>query len=277
MSEKQYKSVAVVTSTIGRPELERCIQSIKNQTYPCQHYIFVDGKQFEKQAKKYLKKYSDIIVTYLPMNTGANGWTNSSVNAIAPFLVKEDIIFHLDDDNWYEADHIERCMDTFEKTGADYVYALRKLYTPEGEFICEDFVESIGFYQNKINYPLEFNINFNGKAFNLYHQTNRTLIDTNCYAFKRELAILISSSWYSGWANDFTVFKKLIELNAKYACSNAFTVNYTMDLLKTNSSIDWFITELNMSEQDIRKLLIDIARQENQTNLALYGGRYPWQ
>ena len=105
--QKNNPSVAIVTSTIGRQELSRTIESVKNQTYPCKHYIFVDGEQFENKVREITAPYADLIITYLPMNTGANGWVNSSINTIAPYLIKEDIICYLDDDNWYEPNHIE--------------------------------------------------------------------------------------------------------------------------------------------------------------------------
>ncbi|HHF4949445.1 TPA: hypothetical protein ACPO3J_000702 [Haemophilus influenzae] len=45
-TNQNNKTVAVVTSTIGRPELSLAIKSVQNQTYPCKHYVFVDGNIF---------------------------------------------------------------------------------------------------------------------------------------------------------------------------------------------------------------------------------------
>lgn len=73
----QPLSVAVVTPTIGRSELERTIQSVQKQTYPCTHYVFVDGKPFFNDAKTILEKYPQVEPIYLPINTGANNWINS--------------------------------------------------------------------------------------------------------------------------------------------------------------------------------------------------------
>lgn len=54
------KTVAVVTSTIGRPELSLSIKSVQNQTYPCKHYIFVDGNIFWDKAKSiFIEYYGD--------------------------------------------------------------------------------------------------------------------------------------------------------------------------------------------------------------------------
>ena len=37
------KTVAVVTATTGRVELQQAIDSVARQTYPCRHYIFFDA------------------------------------------------------------------------------------------------------------------------------------------------------------------------------------------------------------------------------------------
>ncbi|CBW29743.1 glycosyl transferase [Haemophilus influenzae] len=46
-----------MTSTIGRPELSLAIKSVQNQTYPCKHYVFVDGNIFWDKAKSIFIEY----------------------------------------------------------------------------------------------------------------------------------------------------------------------------------------------------------------------------
>ncbi|AUI66360.1 MULTISPECIES: glycosyltransferase family A protein [Glaesserella] len=278
MQNKQYnKSVAVITSTIGRPELRQAIQSVEAQTYPCTHYIFVDGKQHKDAAEIILKEYPNTVVTYLPMNTGADGWTNSSINAIAPFLVKEDIICYLDDDNWYAPNHIENCVATLEKTDADLVYSLRNLYTLDKEFLCEDFIESIGFYENKLSYPRTINFNFDNEDYSITHTLNRTLIDTNCYAMKRNIAAKLAQYWCEDKLNDYTVFNKIKELGLVCACTNTFSVNYIFDAIKQIGTSISYLYQLGLSDQNAIELVNAIRKQENKLNLELYGGNYPWQ
>ncbi len=271
-------SVAVVTSTIGRSELIRAIRSVQEQTYPCVHYIFVDGKQFEEQAKAILKDYPNVIVTYLPMNTGAGGWTNSSINAIAPFLVKEDIICYLDDDNWYEPYHIERCIATFKANeNADLVYSLRNFYTLDDTFLCKDFTESIGFYENKISYPQTIYFDFNNQVYNLTHTLNRILIDTNCYAMRKSIAIQLSQFWASNKQNDYAIFKKIKELELNCVCTNTFSINYVFDAIKQIGPSISIFSELGLSRNEIIDLINAIRKKENEINLDLHGGVYPWQ
>lgn len=75
------------------------------------------------------------------MNTGANGWTNSAINAIAPYLVKEPVICYLDDDNWFTPTHVEACIKTLHEQQADYVYAFRSFYSEVGEYLCPDITD----------------------------------------------------------------------------------------------------------------------------------------
>lgn len=277
MSQPQSKSVAVITSTIGRSELVRAIESVQAQTYPCKHYVFVDGSQFAEQAKEILDRYPNVVATYLPMNTGADGWTNSSINAIAPFLTKEDIICYLDDDNWYEPNHVETCVKRLEETGADYVYALRNFYSPEREFISEDVIESIGLYEDKIQYPVSYDITVEKQTFQLNTTLNKERhIDTNCYAVKKETALRISQAWYSGKLNDTNVFNQLIALGTVGKCTKHFSVNYTLEAEKFDPAIVNIFVERGFSKETGQNACFAVVKYFNELNLSHYGNQYPW-
>ncbi|AHG86749.1 glycosyltransferase [Bibersteinia trehalosi USDA-ARS-USMARC-190] len=274
--EKLTKSVAVITSTIGRAELERAIQSVQNQTYPAKHYIFVDGDKYHDKAREILVKYPEVIVTYLPMNTGAGGWTNSAINAIAPYLIKEDIFCYLDDDNWYEPNHIESCVNTLIETGAPYVYALRNLYTQKNEFICQDIVESIGFYRNLVQYPITVPIN---ETVNADYSKNKSFhIDTNCYAMLRDVALQVAPSWYSGKNNDTNVFHRLVRLKLEGKCTHYFSVNYVIEPAK-QSNLPPILLE--MAPDELVEFYSDIFKLENRLQKQAYedngGGNKFWE
>lgn len=252
MTQQSYKSVAVITSTIGRPSLERAILSVKNQIYPCQHYVFVDGQQYFEQAKAILDKYPEIIVTYLPMNTGAGGWSNSGVNAIAPFLIKEDIVCYLDDDNWYEPSHTLSIVNTFSQGAFDYVYTFRNFVNQKGELICPDVFESLGEYGHQFPDMISFSIDTNKElpfSFQLsfpykYH------IDTNCYAFTRQTAILASRWWYSGKKNDLNVFTKLRHHKLKGKAVGEFSINYYIEFSKFFGSLYQTVLDFTNSAKE---------------------------
>lgn len=273
------KTAAVITSTIGRPELERAILSVKNQTYPCKHYVFVDGEQFAEKAKAILDKYPDVIATYLPMNTGANGWTNSSINAIAPFLVKEDAICYLDDDNWYEPTHIENGIKTLNESGADYAYSLRNFYTHDEQFICQDTLESIGFYENRLDNPFIFQIIVENESIGMTTMSHKKHhIDTNCYMMRKALAVQTSRFWYSGIHNDTNVFNALMQLNVSHCCTKAFTVNYQYDLEKYDMGFILSVEKVfpHLTRDEIKQLNYQVTAQKQLQNLERHGGVYPW-
>ena len=64
VSQSEYRNVAVITTTIGRKTLEKAILSVRSQTYPCKHYVFVDGKQYWANVEPLLKKYPEVIFTF---------------------------------------------------------------------------------------------------------------------------------------------------------------------------------------------------------------------
>lgn len=225
--------VAVITASIGRKELERAIRSVEAQTYPATHYVFIDGAEFHPQAMDILSRHPNVKALYLPHNTGANGKTNGCIHAAASFLVEEDIICYLDDDNWYEPQHIEKGVNALQHSNADYAYALRNFIDDQGNFVCIDSFESVGDLNHQLpkTYILELNVEGNihkiGINFNLNH-----FIDTNCYFIRKETAQLLGNAWTSGLYNDRNVYHTLKELNKQGICTRTISVNYTVDIVK---------------------------------------------
>jgi hypothetical protein len=184
MNKQNSKTVAVITSTIGRPELVLAIESVQNQTYPCKHYVFVDGNIFCDKANSILAQFPNIVPIYLPMNTGKNRILNGAINAAAAFLVEEDIICYLDDYNQLREDHVESLVNMIEQ-GADFAYSLRAFYDSNHQFICNDDFESLGNWNTKSDIFIDVKIediqqqlHFNSNGINAH-------IDTNCYAVPR--------------------------------------------------------------------------------------------
>ncbi|WP_172459659.1 glycosyltransferase family 2 protein [Canicola haemoglobinophilus] len=218
--------MAVITTTIGRDTLEKTIISIQQQTYPCKHYVFVDGKQHWEKVKHLEQKYPHVVFTFLPMNTGGeNNIGNGAIHAILPYILKEDIFCFLDDDNWYDTNHVAYLANMIDQYQLDYAYSLRKLYTTDYQFLCNDDFESLGYWFVPIEEPFKC-----ADEILIYSNKNiAALIDTNCYAITRNIAFELSKEWYSGLGNDKNVFAKLIDLNAKGGCTAQRTLNYKVN------------------------------------------------
>lgn len=229
--EHQQPSVAVITPSIGRASLRKTIESVQGQSYPCQHYVFVDGQNYHQAVQEIVKDYPDVIVTYLPMNTGANGMCNSVVNAVAPFLVTEDIICYLDDDNWIDEHHVRYLVDDLVKYQADYAYNLRYFVNHQGEIICEDNMYNLGFWRfDKIESVVNFDT-FKMQFGLVLHQGY--LIDTNSYAIRRELAQKLAIVWVEdGRVNDQNITATLLASDKVGICTGQRTVYYVIESQK---------------------------------------------
>ena len=115
------KTVTVITPTIGLPKLLRALYSVQNQTYKHhQHLIVADGPEAWENVKNnklmmFNIENNGVAVNVLHENVGKNGFYGHRVYAAFPHLVNSDYIFLLDEDNWYEPDHIETLVKTLEE------------------------------------------------------------------------------------------------------------------------------------------------------------------
>ena len=273
MNKQNSKTVAVATSTIGHPELALAIKSVQNQTYPCKHYVFVDGNIFWDKAKSILEQFPDVIPIYLPMNTGKNGILNGAINAAAAFLVEEDIICYLDDDNQLREDHVESLVNVIEQ-GADFAYSLRSFYDSNHQFICNDDFESLGNWTKEIHFFSDIKINNIQQSIHLIFNTNGEHIDTNCYAVPREIAQKVAHSWYIPYFGDRTFFSAINALDLKGETSGKYTVKYTVDFNKM-IAVRRFFPQLTLSDEINDHTSARILKLINQQNIEYIGGR-PW-
>ena len=273
MNKQNSKTVAVVTSTIGRPELALAIKSVQNQTYPCKHYVFIDSNIFWDKAKSILEQFPDVIPIYLPMNTGKNRILNGAINAAAAFLVEEDIICYLDDDNQLRDDHVESLVNVIEQ-GADFSYSLRAFYDLNHQFICNDDFESLGNWTKEIHFFSDIKINNIQQSIHLIFNTNGEHIDTNCYAVPREIAQKVAHSWYIPYFGDRTFFSAINALDLKGETSGKYTVKYTVDFNKM-IAVRRFFPQLTLSDEINDHTSARILKLINQQNIEYYGGR-PW-
>jgi glycosyltransferase involved in cell wall biosynthesis len=201
--------VAVVTPTIGSEHLIRCIDSVDKQTYSdLTHYVFIDGEQSELSVIDKIEGATKVRKVVLEENVG-KGWYGHRVYAACSFLVNADVICYLDEDNWYESNHVEKLVDKI-KQGNDWAYSLRKIYDKDGNFLCNDDCESLG----------KWPVSFNDKVFH---------IDTSSFAVRRDIAVRIGHAWYGQWGADRQFFGALRNNFPKFDCSNDYTMCYRLD------------------------------------------------
>ena len=212
--------VAVVTPTIGSKFLKECVASVEAQTYQdISHYIFIDGSEYNEKVKKILKDSSNTKLIELEENIGKD-WYGHRVYAACSFLVNADVICYLDEDNWYEPNHVEELMKKID-AGADWAYSLRKIYDREGNYLCDDNCESLGKWSIWGNY-------------------SNYLIDTSSYAIKLNIALNVGHSWYGGWGADRKFFANLHRSSTNYECTGKHTMCYRLDGSEFSPKLDFF-------------------------------------
>ena len=194
--------VVVITPTVGTKYLAQCKDSVREQTLRCEHYIVNDGKADFSCG-------GDHIIN-LPENTGrADGllWNGHRIYAGMPFMVNADYVFFLDEDNWFEPNHVNDMVAYCEMNDLDWCYSLRKIVNEEGAYVCNDDCESLGmwsaFYDDKFKF-----------------------IDTNCFCVKGSVLPKVSPAFNVPAIGDRPFATALMELYPNYGCTGEYTVNY---------------------------------------------------
>lgn len=203
--------VTVITPTTGNKYLKQAIESVQNQDFEdLRHLVVIDGQAFLEQTDEVLRNNTNhkIDVLVLPYNTGKNGMNGHRIYAALPFLVNSEYVFFLDQDNWYESNHISAMIHKMEEDDLDWVYAMRNIYTENGAFVTQDNCESIGDYPCFSELP--------------------PLIDTNCYGFRRSTLVKVAHYWYHPLRADRYFFYHLRTASPKFKSTGLYTVNYRL-------------------------------------------------
>ena len=194
--------VMVITPTTGKDTLDKAVVSVANQTMPTEHLLVLDG------CKDVGIDYPDNLKTItLPENVGGDGWYGHRVYAAMPLLVNADYILFLDEDNWYEPNHVETMIAKIKSKDLMWSYSLRRICNERGEYVSDDDCESLG------RYPT-------------YYDHNLNFVDTNCYCFRREYLVNVAHHFYGKWGADRPFYKAASTQLPSFGCTGQATVNY---------------------------------------------------
>lgn len=200
-------TATVIIPTTGADTLGQAVASVLAQTYPTQCYVVIDGLASNSKALNILndfKKEKLVDIALLPVNVGANGFYGHRIYAAFTHLVNTEYLCYLDQDNWFEPDHVQSCIDTIHNNNLQWCYSLRNIYNGD-RFACQDNCESLGKYTS-------------------YHGVNH--IDTNSYFLKRELVLQMASVWHGGWGQDRVFYSVIKDMLPSYDCTGKYTLNY---------------------------------------------------
>lgn len=233
-------TATVIIPTTGNKQVCDAIDSVLAQTYPTKCLLVCDGDDFRGKVMTIASERlgnSNLEVCYLPENVGANGFYGHRVYAAFTHLVNTDYVLYLDQDCWFDTNHVKTCVETIEKNKLDWSYSLRKIYNKDNEFICTDDCESLGKWQ-------------------AWTQTHH--IDTNSYCLSTKIAVRLASAWHGGWGQDRVFLSTLFQHFTKFDCTGEYTSNYRVDGNAGSVTGDFFL-------------------QGNEVMNKQYNGKFPWR
>lgn len=166
--------VTVITATTGNSMVYDAAKSVHNQTYKnLEHIIVVDKPERSKLVYDMMRDFNNTIVN-VPYNTGHSGYNGHRIYGAFSYLVDGDFLCFLDEDNWFEENHIETLVKTIQQ-GNQWAYSLRKIVNQDAVYICNDDCESLGKWESVLN---------------------DKFVDVNCYMIPKMAAVAFSPYWY---------------------------------------------------------------------------------
>lgn len=224
-------TAVVITPTTGAPELAQAIQSVARQGAGVEHWVVVDGVQYAEGAIKIVQEnaHSQLKIVILPENTGKphnhfwdlkEGFYGHRIYASMAGLINAEYTLFLDEDNWYEDNHVRIMVEGIQKHDFKWAYSLRKIVDKEGNFICDDDCDSLGVFPNYVNL---------------------SLVDMNCYCFKTEFLLKLQPYFYQDTYNcDRDIYKHAYALCKpnEFGGTGRYTVNYRCN---REDQIKWFL------------------------------------
>ena len=214
----------VVTPTIGRPELTRCIRSIQLQTFlEMGHLIVVDGERHYYKMHKVLDPEEDFLgnislnTIVIPDNTGGDGHYGHRIYAAIGHLVNCEYVLFLDEDNTFEPNHVETMVAMMD---ADpqlaWGYSLRRIIDKTGRLVCLDNCESLG----------DYDVWIAGRN-DMLTECPR-LVDTSAYIFRTETLIKHGNHWHQKYAAD-RIWTNAVGMRLPHKGTGLYTLNYRLD------------------------------------------------
>jgi len=235
--------VTVITPTTGSHQLYNVLASVNNQTYSnIEHIVVADGPQYSNVTQRMLEG-SQALLIQLPYNTGHSQYNGHRIYGAMSYIANGDYLCFLDQDNWYENNHIESLVDVIQR-GNDWAYSLRKIVSQEGRYICNDDCESLGKWNSVIN---------------------DKFIDVNCFMIPKMAAVHFSPYWYRRARHpqeqpevDRILSPFMIQNFQKFDTTGEYTVNYRV-ASRADSVQDVFFIKGN-----------EVMKQR-------MNGEYPWR
>ena len=216
---------SIITPTIGHPTLSKLLVSVSsqliNEDIQIEHIIVIDGPEYKNEVQNILniipiQNNHERHIIELPYNTGKKGYFGHKIYSSITHLVNGDFVIYLDNDNWLDNDHILNYYNAIKQYNYDWMFCLRKIWDIQGNYICNDDCESLGYISNS------------------FYNRDVYFIDTNCTCVKKEIAVKFCYVWNNMGTNnnndpDRIYSRILMTLYPNYECTFKYSVNYSVE------------------------------------------------
>ena len=236
-------TVAVITATTGHPNLAKCIQSVQEQSYALiEHLVAVDGPEHEAKVDAVLNALPErhgLKVIRLPHATGKGTWNGHRIYGAMPLVMLTDYVCWLDEDNWFDEEHVEDLVRAATSSTGGWGFSLRKIVDTEGNFITLDQCESLG------------NLHHSFMSAQDYH------IDTSCYMVRRDIAVQLAWVWNriarppqgEGPGPDRLLCRVLMQHFPVGVWSKRYSLNYTVGSTSESVKGEFFLYGNNVMRE----------------------------
>jgi len=201
--------------TKGEESIVNTIESIQNQTYQnCKTTIATDSEEGHNSVEKILKQLKPKNVTHFKFPEKVTQGRPELLTSSAIYAIKYDYWQPIGSGDWFEKEHAETVLKTFEEKKADWVFTLRKIWDKKGNLICKDIFESIGFYP-------------------VWSTTNYYFVDGQSFCIPREMALRLGHIFCMSreykQRTDKYVFDHFKWVYPKFKCTDKYTLNFKLD------------------------------------------------
>jgi hypothetical protein len=227
--------VAVVMATVVRPTLAQAIRSVYAQRFAGRVQILVGIDRWEGE-----RAVLEALVSECPSHMAVTqvdlGYSTShrhgglypssyggALKTILSYAANSRHVAYLDDDNWYEPDHLATLLASVQ--GKAWAFALRNfIESGSGDLLCPDTWESVG------------------PDCGVYAKAQGGFVDTNCYVIDTQKCADVFPEWAmtrfaGGTGGDRQVLARL--RNRPWGATGRHTVNYRQSLAGHHPYLLW--------------------------------------
>ena len=215
--KKKKATVAVVTPASGNPLISDCIRSLDEQTYPVTHYIFYDGIVSPERFATYNRIHSGPKrhCAYWPARINSDGVHKEflaarRIYAASPYLINEDYICFLNEDDWFKPDHVESLITLIQKDDLDWAHCLRSVYDKQGNYLFDDNCESLGKHA-------------------VWNQEGSHLVESCSYMVRTDVMCKMAGvNNYRDFGPDRVMYAMLAQMHPKFDCTGKHTMCFRL-------------------------------------------------